>query len=228
MSRSDLATLWPKVDVYLNKVLPVIEKSRWFGKEGTVQTAVTRLAHDGMTVFDREACPSFTDTAEKTNVMAKEAALLNAGLSGQEKWWAIPRLGEECDAVALDRHGRMLAVEVKPSTANAKSIVWAPLQAAYYARLFQRWIESDPGHAKAIDGLIQQRTRLGLTTTGPHTAGQPLDVVPMVIIGGGDPTKEVLRRCREVRSRILADGLVTELQLWSLADGVLTDLIRDV
>jgi hypothetical protein len=50
----------------------------------------------------------------------------------------------------------------------------------------------------------------------------------MVIIGGGDATKEVLRRCREVRSRILADGLVTELQLWSLADGVLTDLVQDV
>lgn len=50
-------------------------------------------------------------------------------------------------------------------------------------------------------------------------------MVPIVVIGGGHPSIEVLRRCRGVRSRLLDVGLVKELRLWSLEAGVLDDLI---
>lgn len=220
-----LARAWPRVEAYLDVVLTAIEGTRWFGKEGVVQTAVTRLVHDGMTVFDREAVPAFTDTPEKDRVMREEASLLTSGLTGDETWWTVPTLGEECDAAALDRHGRLLAVEVKPASAKAKSIAFAPLQAAYYARLFSRWVENDACHAANIDGLIAQRLRLGLSSGAGARAARPLHVIPVVIIGGGLPSTEVLRRCRVVRSRLLAAGVIRELQLWSLDKGVLTDLV---
>lgn len=223
---ADLTQVWPKVEAYLDVVLPAIEATRWFGKEGVVQTAVTRLVHDGMTVFDREAVPAFTDTPEKDRVMREEADLLTSGFTSDETWWTVPTLGEECDAAALDRNGQLLAVEVKPASAGAKSIAFAPLQAAYYARLFSRWVENDPCHGANIDGLIAQRVRLGLSSDAGASAAQPLDVIPVVIIGGGLPSTEVLRRCRVVRSRLLAVGVIRELQLWSLDNGVLTDLVK--
>ena len=224
LDQAGLKQAWPRVEAYLDVVLPKIEGTRWFGKEGAVQTAVTRLAHDGMTVFDREACPSFTDTPEKKLIMGQECQLLTAGLTSEEKWWVLPKLGEECDAVALDKSGRFLAVEVKPASAGAKSIAFAPLQAAYYARLFMRWAASDPSHASCIDGLIAQRARLGLSPEGASQTTKPMPVVPVVIIGGGSPSVEVLRRCRAVRDRLLEVGLVEELQLWSLDRGVLHSL----
>jgi hypothetical protein len=225
LDASDLALVWPEVEAYLDIVLPAIESSRWFGKEGAVQTAVTRLRHGGLTVFDREACPSFADTQEKLQVMGEESRLLTGRLAGTEAWWALPRLGEECDALALDGQGRLLAIEVKPGSAGAKSIAFSPLQASYYARLFRRWAEQASSPQESLDGVIAQRARLGLAHAGVPAAS-PLAIVPVVILGGGSPSKEVLRRCQVVRKLILDDCLVEELQLWALdADGKLTSLV---
>ncbi len=166
LDEGQLREIWPLVDTYLDEVLPVIKGSRWSLKEGDVQTAVSRLRHAGMVVFDREACPSFADTAEKLQVMAEERDRLTAGLTGSEPWWSIPQLGEECDALAIDANGRLLAIEVKPASAAARSITFAPLQAAYYARLFQRWAAGADDPAASLDEVISQCARLGLAPAG--------------------------------------------------------------
>lgn len=226
LTSAELADLWPQVETYLDVVLPVIRASRWYGKEGAVQTAVTRLEHDGMLVFDREAVPSFTDTPEKVRVMKQEGDLLTRELSSTEAWWKLPRLGEECDATALSSDGQLLAIEVKPGTAGSSSIAWSALQAAYYARLFTRWVDDDAGHAAALTSLMAQRARLGLHGPAAVAVSAPLQVKPVVIIGvdNGGPSKEVRRRCLAVRDEIVARGLVTELPVWTLGAGVLEPL----
>lgn len=226
LTATELGEVWPLVEDYLDVVLPAIRATRWYGKEGAVQTAVTRLEHDGMLVFDREAVPSFTDTPEKEQVMAQERELLTRDLSSTEAWWALPKLGEECDAVALSQDGQLLAIEVKPGTAGSSSIAWSPLQAAYYARLFTRWVEDDTGHAACLGSLVEQRARLGLHPAATVAVRAPLQVEPVVIIGvdDGGPSKEVRRRCLAVRDEIVARGLVAQLPVWTLSRGLMEPL----
>lgn len=52
----------------------------------------------------------------------------------------------------------------------------------------------------------------------------PLQIVPMVVIGGGLPSKEVRRRCLLVRDRLLEAGTVPELDVLVLDHGSLTPL----
>lgn len=71
---------------------------------------------------------------------------------------APTKFGAECDLLALDADGRLLAVEVKPS--NVGTIAWVPAQAAMYARVLQRWVDVDIESAKNGDGppvVILQR-----------------------------------------------------------------------
>lgn len=224
LSLDELAEVWREVDAYLDAVVPVIAGTRWYGKEGVVQGAVGRLDHLGMVVFDREAVPGFDDDAVKKQVMQQERELLLSALSGPEKWWSPPKIGEECDAAALDRDGRLLTIEVKPGAAGSKGMTWAPLQAAYYARLFARWAAEAVDPATSLAGMVRQREALGLAAQGSPVPSAPIQVVPMVVIGGGLPSKEVRRRCLLVRDRLLEAGTVRELDVMVLDHGALTPL----
>jgi hypothetical protein len=56
---------------------------------------------------------------------------------GPERWWSsMPKsLGGECDVLAIDSDGRLLAIEIKPWSATT-AIRWSPLQVRHYANLF--------------------------------------------------------------------------------------------
>jgi len=224
LSPTDLADCWPLVDAYLDRVVPAIVATKWFGKEGQVQNAVTRLRAEHMTVFDREAVPGFSNTRERQSIMEEEADGVRARLGAvDEPWWLVPRLGNECDAVALDLAGRMLCVEVKPANAT-HGIAWAPLQAAYYAQLFRRWTAADPNHAKTLESFIDQRAAIGLLPEGRRDVPSPLAIVPVVVIGMGPVSNEALRRCKVVRDRLIDGGAEREIPVWRLTDTGLVEI----
>jgi hypothetical protein len=145
-------------------VIPEIGKSRYYAGEGAVQTAVGRMFGSGFTVFDREMVPGYSNSAERTRVQAAEREVLQQAVSTAptgERWWKPPRLGNECDAIALGDDGQLIAIEVKHST-DTGGIAWAPLQAAFYARLIQRWTADDELWAENVAAMLSQRARLGL------------------------------------------------------------------
>ena len=222
LTTSVLARVWPNVERYLDMVIPVVATHGYFLREGSVQNVVGRLSGSGFAVFDREAVPCFTDTPEKNRIMAEEAGGLLAAVArrpGDPTWWNPPaNLGEECDAVALDTNGRFIAIEVKHSR-DTTGITWAPLQVAYYARLFRRWATEDLTCRDSVLGMLSQRVRLGLTIQQDWHVKQPMTVQPMVIVGGGSPTPAAQMRCELVRDRLADSDLVGDLSVSLLVGG---------
>ncbi len=115
--------------------------------------------------------------------------------------------GGECDLLALDAQGRLLAVEVKPR--NVGSLVWSAAQATVYARLLQRWVQAPPQGTDppvhVLEGMVEQRSRLGLAPASrPNLPTTPV-VVPVVAVQRG--AKDVyLERLKAVQQALLDRG----------------------
>lgn len=203
-SADSLAASWPFVEEYLDTVIPTIGAS--YLKEGRTQAAVSALRHRSLIPIDREVVIAFSSAAERTATMKQLAQpLLDAiATPNGAAWWAAKptRLGGECDALAV-RDGELLAIEVKPSTASAAAIAWVPLQARHYANLVGMWAATHPNAAEVINGMVQQRTTLGLTQGAIPPVEQPLTVRPVVVLQHGCSDIK-LKRLWEVQSRLAA------------------------
>jgi hypothetical protein len=133
------------------------------------------LSTDERVMVDREVALTFKDTSTKTRIFEEiTAPYLDAVKTVAEVPGQHPTsFGGECDLLAVDARGRLLAVEIKPR--NVSSIAWAGIQATIYAGLFTRWLRS-PRSAAAdqpeviIRDMLDQRTRLGLASPKPRGA----------------------------------------------------------
>jgi hypothetical protein len=121
------------IDLYLERVIPAAVRTHGL-TEGAVQSVVSKAKNTVWAVLDREVVPSYLDVTTKTRVLGDCAApLLKAIAAADEAKSSLliptsPKsLGAECDLLALDRHGRVLAIEVKPMSAG--TIAWVPAQA---------------------------------------------------------------------------------------------------
>jgi hypothetical protein len=199
---------WPDVDLYLERVIPTVNKQ--FLVEGAIQSAISGFICDEMLVIDREAALTYTDQPEKNRVKAQmEQPLLDAISRPGEKGWraSMPSsLGGECDALAIDRDGTLLAIEIKPRSSTS-TIRWSPLQARHYANLFSRWASENRGVGEdapniIIEKMAQQRKRLGLIRQDVKLAVQsPIRVQPLIVIGRGY-SEAALEGLREVQGRL--------------------------
>ena len=122
---------------------------------------------------------------------------------------AVPSsFGGECDLLALDTKGRLLAVEVKPR--GTSTIVWSGAQATVYARLIERWVRTPPQGTDQpltiLRAMVEQRALLGLAP--PRRAGLPenLPVVPVVALQRGAHPKYV-QRLQTVQEALLTRGV---------------------
>lgn len=200
-----LAQAWRQVEDYLERVIPSVG-ARYL-KEGAVQSAISGFAHQGMVVIDREAAISHANKAEKLALTKSlyDPLLLALERPGDAAWWkAKPTsLGGECDALAVTNAGVLLSIEVKPAKATGP-ITWSPLQVRHYSTLFAEWVHTTADAPKIIQGMVDQRVRLGLIENNPPTIGDDMEVHPVVAIGHGY-SKEALTRLRAVQQR-LVDG----------------------
>jgi hypothetical protein len=155
---------WSRVESYLEQVIPVVALTRHAHTEGAVQAAVSAFSDDTRVMLDREVTPHFRDTAAKESVLGPLSSALVAALERRQPVpAAVPqRFGSECDLLAVDRSGRLLAVEVKP---RAPSLVWTPAQATMYARVLQAWVADDcdasPGWPAVVTGMLSSVARWG-------------------------------------------------------------------
>lgn len=209
---AELAADWPSVELYLDRIIP--QATRTHGsQEGAVQAALTSHQTPHLAILDREVTPSFASKAAKKQFMEKCQAPILAALHGADLGFGgMPKsLGNECDALGIDETGVVLAIEVKP--AGVGSVVWAPAQAAMYARLLQRWIDesaNDPDHAPVavLEGLLAQRAQLGLAR-GDAVLATPLRVAPVVVLQRG-ASPELIRRMVAVRDVLAGASLGVE------------------
>lgn len=192
------------IELYLEKVIPAAVKSHGL-TEGAVQSVVSKATHNDWAVLDREVLPSYPDTTTKGEAMDWcKMPLLDADKVAHASDTKLPRppksFGAECDLLAIDRAGRILAIEVKPMAAG--TIAWVPAQAATYGRILQRWIDADPGAAREIlQGMLAQRQAIG------HAEGFAIDlpihpsVVPVVVLQRGASPKS-LDQMQAVRAHV--------------------------
>ena len=107
---------WRTVEDYLETVIPKVDAR--FMVEGSVQSAVSGFQSRNLTVIDREVAVSFDSQNEKDRITSELADPLLAALEmpGPSWWKGRPsHLGGECDALAVDADGSLLAIEIKPA-----------------------------------------------------------------------------------------------------------------
>lgn len=195
-----------------------------FTNEGAVQAMLCTRASPLFSVIDREAVVGFTNTAERQAIHnALQDPLVAACVPDAVASWFKPkRFGGELDLLAVDDEGRLLVVEVKPASATS-GITWAPFQATFYARLFSAWAdEVGPASTAALESMLRQRVELRLTRDPLRPLRQPLEVVPVVAIGGlHDPSKEALKRMWQVQHALLHAGCGSvALEVWRVEETV--------
>ncbi len=214
MTVSELSTHWHDVDDYLEAIIPAAA-AKHASREGAVQAAASVFKGRDRIMFDRETALHFKDTPTKQDIFTEVTAPFLRAVKGIRD---VPgqrpsSFGGECDLLALDAKGRVLAVEVKPR--GAGTIVWSGVQATVYARLFERWIRTPPAedsHGQRVDppatilrGMLDQRARLGLAPTDrPDVPDRPV-VVPVVALQRGWNGK-YLDRMMKVQEAVLLSG----------------------
>lgn len=208
-----LGERWQQVEDYLEAVIPAAASTH-ATQEGAVQAAASMFTGPQRIMVDREVVVSFRDDVMRKQAFKEVAApLVSAvgsitGIPGK----APDRFGGECDLLALDSHGRLLAVEVKPR--NTGSIVWSGVQAVVYARLLERWLKSWKAEwhvdrpSQVLRGMLEQRHRMGLAPYDrPEIADVPA-VIPVVAIQrGANPI--YVKRMKLVQRALLEGGHFT-------------------
>jgi hypothetical protein len=200
---------WSKVEDYLERVIPRAAETH-ASREGSVQAAASSFTTQDRVMLDREVTPHFRDTAVKTRILnGCRQPLVDALNSQRPVPGKTPQsFGSECDLLALDQSGRLLAVEVKPNAGS--SIAWSAAQATMYARVLQAWIADDsddkPGWRAVIEGMYEQRRRLGIAPELPVRLPEQPKVVPVVALQRG-VTQVHVQRLWAVQRALLAEGV---------------------
>lgn len=198
MTLDELAAVWPAVELYLDRIIPIAAKSHG-GKEGAIQAAVASHRSSERVIVDREVTPAFRDTATRQEFMyACQQPILDVLKKSDLGFGAVPaKLGNECDALAVDSAGRILAVEIKP--VGVGSIAWVVAQATMYARILQRWIDADaPEGLQPVDviqGMLAQRHDVRLAPKVDLAFEARPRVVPVVALQRGASAEMIRRMC---------------------------------
>lgn len=196
---------WRCVEDYLEQVIPVAA-SKHGSKEGGVQAAVSAFSGRQRIMLDREVIPHFLNSKVREQVLvACWSPLVDALNESKPAPGKVPqRFGAECDLLALDRAGRLLAVEVKPNSGG--SIAWVAAQATMYARVMSAWVNDDDEWNSVIAGMVGQRQLLGLAPKGDFGLTGTPKIVPVVALQRGAP-QHLIARMWAVQSALVEAGV---------------------
>jgi len=228
MSIDQLAEIWPKVDRYLDRVIPEVG-ARFTEKEGVVHAAMCSGRATSYRVIDREASPAFKNDTIKKDVIRELGAPLHAAIAKdpcREDWWPAVRyaanpkqFGTSPDILGVDGDGRLLIIEAKPPEAT-DGITWGPAQLRFYADLWARLLSYNPDVTDYVISMLEERVALGLTPPGPSTLARPRRIVPVLAIGAGRASRAALKRAVMVQEAIDAGARrpksVAKTEFWIL------------
>jgi hypothetical protein len=198
---------------YLTRLLlPGGVSQRYTDGEGALQTAIARVVSSEFGVFQREVVPSFPSEAIRDQLVDPLMERMWSAIEShpeQDKWWpgvrdrgAKPRSGLEIDLLGIDRMGRLLVIEAKPSD-ELKGLAWAPGQVRLYSEVMAMWLENDPAAPDHINEMVDQRARIGLSTASHHVpTNGSIRIVPVVAVGPTQPSSIAMDRMREVHKAL--------------------------
>jgi hypothetical protein len=213
---------WPAIELYLERVIPTAVRTHAM-TEGVVQTVVSKKTTDKWAILDREVTPSFRDILYKQSAIAMCMQPLLASVEAAATTLVnVPagpkKFGTECDLLALDKSGRLLAIEVKPL--GAATLAWVPAQATMYARVLQYWIDNDPITAtdgitprQVIEGTLVQRQLLDHSPGFSASPREPMTVTPVVVLQkGSSPAKrDQMLKVRDLLTKYVRDVPAVEI-----------------
>lgn len=220
------------VDFVRNATEMARTNRRFVAREGLVHAAfaagVDRREEplDGLRLIDHEASVGFESRATSAAWWDSFHDRLRSALKDavHARWWPpeLPR-GSGCDFLCTDGT-QLFAVEAKPAD-ELKGITEGPLQVRAYAELFAGWIAGELEHVAIIEGMIDQRHRVGFGGSAVEVRPR-LQVVPVLLVGDGDVTAEAVRRAQIVARA--ADAVrspgVAPMQWWRVdRSGRVTD-----
>jgi len=214
-----------RIDKYIDRAIrDVCDR---FTNEGTIQAMLCTRAGDLFSVIDREAVIGFSHMTERLTTYTRLQDQLRAACSPDpaRPWFVPKKFGGKLDLLALDPDGRLLAIEVKPGSATA-GIAWAPLQATFYAELLKAWSnEVGQESQRSLHEMLKQRIHLKLTRDPNRSLKYPLEIVPVVAIGGA-PKIPALPRLKAVQQALL-DAKVgyPTLEVWQVEDSVKREIL---
>ena len=219
-----------QLDKYLNLEMQRGLNPR-FTKEGRIQAMLCTPSVGLFGIIDREVIIRFPKGREGDRVATNKRLLqpLQAACpSDRARPWFVPpkEFGGELDLLAVDSSGRILAIEVK-SGSNTHGIIWAPLQATFYANFLKEWSKEVRQKSQDIlHKMLQQRIDLGLTRGPNPQLKYPLEIVPVVAFGGPPKSKKAYPRLKEVQKALL-DAKVgyKSLKVWQVEDSVITEML---
>ena len=213
----DFAALIPGFIRYLTRVPKRADFTRHTGSEGTVH-AMLAAGGRQFSSIDREAVISGIDSLPAT---AELRQLLFDQLMPPPDdlpWWSekpLP-LGTGVDFIGVDADGALLVIEAKHAGDHAK-IPWAPLQVMFYAELFRRWVSESPDAPAILNGMLESRISLGLCPDPGARIDASAQVIPIVAIGPGRVSSEVLSRARRVNAILPQRTSLPSARFWRLS-----------
>ena len=213
------AQRWDAVERYLERVIPrVVTDGRYVRTEGIVQSAVSgHLGDASRVVLDREVGPYFRDTPGKLSVQQLYSEPLATAIAKRQPAPGAPRtpFGMECDALAIDTAGHLVAIEIKPGSVG--SLAWVAAQATMYSKVLQHWVDRDPLWREIIKKSYLQRKALGLVPPAFVLPELQQRVVPAVAFQRVASEKYV-GQMYDVHAALLAEGVGDpELTFYSVA-----------
>jgi hypothetical protein len=221
---------WQSAGKRLNKYIDraIRDVGERFTKEGNIQAMLCTRAADLFSVIDRETIIGFSNKAERIATYLRLQGPLHAAFPHDpgRPWFVPKKFGGKLDLLAVDHDGRLLAIEVKPGS-NLVGITWAPIQATFYAELLRAWFKEEGQNTlRALQEMLQQRIDLELTRDPNRSLKYPLDIVPIVAIGGAPKSAEALPRLKTVQQALL-DAKVgyPSLEVWQVEDSVKREIL---
>ena len=152
--------------------------------EGFYQAALAKPNNAGFTLVDREVMFPFKDGALKAQIienLRRPLVKVQTALVLANRWKTTKPPGDKLDALAIDRDGRLLAIEVKPGNLLGPANL---IQVAMYVRLLRAGIDADEALArKVIEDMARQRAALGLGLPEPNRPSAKFEVIPVLAIG---------------------------------------------
>lgn len=197
-----------KIERYLEDARKSVNVGRWL-TEGQIEAGLAS-SQSSFAVLDRQSRIGFSTKSERDEVLG--------GLGAQfAKCLYRPKVSTEADVLALDEAGRVLVIEVKHTSAG--DLANAPTQACFDAALFRRWASGvGDNAAEILNGMLQQRTRLGLSPDLGVWLNPEFDIVPVAAVGGAELSDSALLSMTTTRNELLQDGSVApqEMEVWAL------------
>lgn len=213
----DFAALTPDFLRYLARVPKRPDFTRHTGSEGTVH-AMLAAGGRQFSSIDREAVIAGIDSLEATTQLRQRLFDQLIPAPPDLSWWSerpLP-LGTGVDFIGVDADGTVLVIEAKHAGDHGK-IPWAPLQVMFYAELFRRWLSGSPEAPAILNRMLESRISLDLCPDPGSRVEASAQVTPIVAIGPGRLSPEVLSRARHVNELLPQRTGLPSAKFWRLS-----------